>query len=42
MEKPHYLPLSIAAIDILNQIQRIDGNPTLSPAKMRLSFGKYF
>lgn len=25
--KPHYLPLSIAAIDVLNQIQRIDDNP---------------
>ena len=25
--KSHYLPLSQAAVDILNQIQRIDGNP---------------
>ncbi len=25
--KPHYLPLSIAAIDILKQLQHIDGNP---------------
>jgi len=25
--KPHYLPLSVAAIDILNQTQRIEDNP---------------
>lgn len=25
--KPHYLPLSLAAIDVLNKIQRIGGNP---------------
>jgi len=25
--KPHYLPLSMAAIDILNQIQRVQDNP---------------
>lgn len=25
--KPHYLPLSVAAIDVLNQVQRVDGNP---------------
>lgn len=31
--KAHYLPLSIAAIDILNQIQRIDGNPYVITGK---------
>jgi len=31
--KSHYLPLSIAAIDILNQIQRIDGNPYVITGK---------
>ena len=31
--KHHYLPLSIAAIDVLNQIQRIDGNPYVITGK---------
>ena len=31
--KSHYLPLSQAAIDILNQIQRIEGNPYVITGK---------